>query len=148
MTVQISDDIVDVLISQHEQLKDLLAGVQAARGADRKRLFGALADLLHVHESGEQVVVYPAMCDRTNGGAAVAVICLAEGARVGRAAAELHELGTDDAAFTVKFATFRQAFLDHAGREERDEFPRLRRYVPRQQLHLMANELRNVQSMS
>ena len=148
MIVQISDDIVDVLTSQHEQLRVLLADVQAARGADRRRLFGELAGLLRAHESGEQVVVYPVMCDRTYGGSGVAVICLTEGASVGRAAAELHELGTEHAAFTAKFAAFRQAFLDHARREERDEFPRLRRYVPRQQLHLMANELRNVQSMS
>jgi hemerythrin HHE cation binding domain-containing protein len=148
MTVQISDDIVDVLISQHEQLRVLLADVQAAHGADRKRLFGVLADLLRANESGEQVVVYPVMCDRTYGGGAVAVICLTEGASLGRAAAELHELTTHHATFTIKFATLRQAFLDHAGRGERDEFPRLRRYVPKQHLHLMANELRNVQSMS
>jgi hypothetical protein len=147
MTVR-ADDIVDVLLSQHEQLRQLLARVPAAPGGDRKRLLGELANLLHAHEFGEQAVVYPAVCDRTSGGSAVAVACMAEEGRIARASAELHDLGPDHPAFNVKFAAFHQAFLDHAAHEEHDEFPRLRRYVPTQRLHLMANELRNVQTMS
>jgi hypothetical protein len=148
MTIRMSDDVVDVLIGQHAQLNDLMIGVAAADGNERRRLLDVLAGRVHAHEAGERVVVYPVVCDRTRGGGPVAVACLAEGAQVAQAAAELLELGADHPTFGVQFAALHQAFLDHAAREENVEFPRLRRYVPTQKLHTMANELRNVQTMS
>jgi hypothetical protein len=148
MTGRSPVDVVDVLIGQHDRLRLLLDQVPAAPAADRRRLFAELASTLHSHEFGEQVVVYPAACDRTPRGGAVAVACLTEGYRVARAAAELRALGSDHPAFQVMFASLRRAFLHHAAREEREEFPGLRRYVPTERLHRMAHELRDVQAMS
>lgn len=64
MPVRRADDVVDVLLSQHEQLRQLLADVLAAPGDDQKRLFGELADVLSAHEHGEQIVVHPAVRDK------------------------------------------------------------------------------------
>lgn len=147
MTTRMAVDVVEVLVRQHQDL-ELLAGVRDADGADRGRLFDALAGRLRVHEAGERVVVYPVACDRTSGGGRVAAACLAEGTRIALDAAELLDLGSDHPAFGIRFAELHQAFLDHAAREEDYEFPRLRRYVPTQKLHMMANELRDVQTMS
>lgn len=148
MTARMSGDVVDVLMNQHTQLKELMDGVRAAEGDERRRLLDVLAGRLHAHEAGERVVVYPVVSDHTVGGGPVAVACLAEGARVARAAAAILDLGADHPTFGVKFEALHRAFLDHAAREEDFEFPRLRRYVPTQKLHMMANELRNVQTMS
>src|SRR2546423_4667626 len=43
-------DVVDVLIDQHTQVKQLLAQTSAARGAEKQRLFDQLAQLLEMHE--------------------------------------------------------------------------------------------------
>jgi hypothetical protein len=148
VTVKV-DDIVDVLLDQHQQLRQLCAEVQAATGHDKERLVGALAVLMRLHEIGEQAVVHPVTRDHTApGGDLVAGACVAEEAQARWAILDLQDLGVDHPAFAARFAAFHQAVLDHAAHEERDEFPLLRRYVPTQRLHTMANELRNVQIMS
>jgi hypothetical protein len=104
---------------------------------------------MRAHELGEQAVVHPVTRDHIQrGGDLLAGVCVAEEERARWAIADLKHLGVDHPGFTAKFAAFQQAFLDHAAHEERDEFPRLRRFVPTQRLHTMANELRNVQAMS
>jgi hypothetical protein len=147
MSVRNSDDIVDVLVSQHEQLGSLFAEVRAATGDDRKVLFGELTDLLHAHEHGERIVVHPVTHDRTRGGAGIAESHIAAEDVIGRQAAELQDLGLGDPGFGAKLTALEAAVRDHNAAEERDEFPHLRRFVPTQRLHLMANELRNVQTM-
>src|SRR5256885_648913 len=103
---------------------------------------------MHRHERGEQAVVHPVTRDHTQRGDLVTEACAAEEERARWAILDLQDLGVDHPSFTAKFAAFRQAVLDHAAHEERDELPLLRRYVPTQRLHTMANELRNVQTMS
>jgi len=149
VTVNNADDIVDVLLDQHRQLRQLCTQVHTATGPDKKRRFGDLAMLMRLHELGEQAVVHPVTRDHTRrGGDLVAGACAGDEERARWAILDLQDLGVDHPGFTAKFAAFQQAVLDHAAHEERDEFPLLRRYVPTQRLHTMANELRNVQAMS
>jgi Hemerythrin HHE cation binding domain len=147
-TVSNADDIVDLLLDQHQQLHRLCTQVQAATGADRKLLFADLTALVHRHELGEQTVVHPVTRDHTKrDGDAVATICAAQEEHAGRAIAPLADLGVDHPSFPARFAAFHQTLLEHLAYEERDEFPRLRRYVPTQRLHTMANHIRNVRAM-
>ncbi len=140
-------DIVDVLLDQHQKLRQLCADVQSATGEDKTRLLRDLTRLVYVHEYGERAVVHPATRDRTTGGDPVGRACQAEGERTIRAIAELRELSVDHPDFGAKFAAFREAVVDSDAHEERDEWPLLRRYVPTQGLHMMAHEIRNVQAM-
>jgi Hemerythrin HHE cation binding domain len=149
VTVNTADDIVDVLIAQHQQLWQLCTHVQAATGEYRRRLFDDLTVLVHLHELGEQMVVHPVTRDHTQGrGDAVATACVAQEEQTGRAIAALDDLGVDHPSFPTRFGAFHQTLLDHIAHEERDEFPRLRQFVPTQKLHTMANEIRNVQALS
>lgn len=141
------EDIVDLLLAQHRQLDDLCDDVRTATDAHRERLFGELDRLLHTHETGEQRVVHPVTRDRTMGGDAIGRSCAAEEKPITRAMTELRDLGTAHPAFAAKYLALHRAVLDHNAHEERDEFPRLRRYVPAQRLHMMAQELRDVQTM-
>jgi hypothetical protein len=149
VTIDNRGDIVDVLLQQHERLRELCAAVQTAGEGQKNQLFGELCDLVYLHEFGERTVVHPVTRDQTSaGGDAVAVARGAEEDRAGWAIAELQDLGADHPAFTAKFTAFHRAVHDHAGHEEREEFPRLRLYVPIQRLYTMANHLRDVQAMS
>jgi hemerythrin superfamily protein len=139
-------DVVDVLLGQHEQVKALFSKIAAASEPDRQALFTALTQLLHVHESGEQQVVHPAL--RTGGDDDKVVAArLAEEKEADAVIAELTSLGVDHPEFASKFEEFHQAVLDHAAHEENEEFPRLRNQVPVEQLRMMAGELRSVQAM-
>lgn len=140
-------DIVDVLLDQHEQLRRLCAEVEAAPEAAKKRPFADLTRLIQRHEYGERTVVHPVTRDRAAGGDPVGRASLAEEQRIEAALSELADLGVDHPAFGGKFALLRRALLDHADHEESDEFPLLRRYVRAEQLHTLANEIRDVQAM-
>lgn len=76
------------------------------------------------------------------------MFCRTEEDSIEQAAAELQDFGVDHPTFAVRFEMFRESLLEHLAHEERDEFPHLRRYLPAQRLHAMANQLRNVQTMS
>jgi Hemerythrin HHE cation binding domain len=141
-------DVVDVLLGQHERMRQLCAAVDQSAGADKKHLFAELDELVNLHELGDRAVVHPATRESTVvGGDAVALACMAEEGNIERAVAELNFLGVEDAAFDGKFATVWRAILEHLAYEEREEFPLLRQYVRAAHLHTMASELNDFQIM-
>jgi hypothetical protein len=140
-------DVVDVLRTQHDQMRRLCGDVERAGGADKKRLFAELDLLVNLHELGDRTIIHPATRDSTPSGDAVGVACMVEEGNIERAIAELHALGVDDTAFDVKFAAVHAAILDHHAHEERDEFPLLRLYVKPQRLHMMVGQLHDIQVM-
>ncbi|MEZ0110357.1 putative membrane protein/hemerythrin superfamily protein [Catenulispora sp. EB89] len=140
-------DIVEVLLAQHEHIKETFARVQAASGDTKEQLFGELAALLHAHESGEQQVVHPVTrAAKHDGGDLVAMACIAEERQADQRIAELKKLGTGHSQFDAKLEAFHQAVLAHAAHEERDEFPRLSQ-LPAERRQAMANELRSVDAI-
>jgi hypothetical protein len=141
-------DVVDVLLEQHERIRQLCTAVDRADGAAKKQLFAELDELVNLHERGDRKVVHPATRASTVvGGDAVALACMIEEGNIERAVGELLSLGSADAAFDGKFTTLWQAILDHLAHEEREEFPLLRQYVGGAHLHRMANELHDFQVM-
>ena len=143
-----TDDIVDLLLRQHERITESFAAVHNTAGTDQKLAFSALISMLHTHEHGEQVVVHPIMRDRTSGGGPVGESYSAVEEVIAQQVAQLQDGGVDHPMFDARLETLRRVFAEHAANEERDEFPRLRTFVPAQRLHLMANELCNVQVMN
>jgi hemerythrin superfamily protein len=141
-----TDDVVDVLIAQHQQVKALMGRVAAAEGQDKQRLFAELVDLLKTHEKGEQRVVHPVMRSSIDGGESTANARLGEEERADQLIAEVETMITDSREFDMWFEQLRHAVLDHAAHEEREEFPKLRREVPAARLRTMAEELIAVQT--
>jgi hypothetical protein len=138
---------VDVLLDQHDRMRHLCAAVERSDGAARARHFTELSRLVRVHELAERKVVHPATRNANPAGDAIGVACMAEEEQINRAFAGLAALGVEHGTFDVRFAAAHAAVLHHAQREERDEFPLLRRYVGTQRLHMMASELHDVQTM-
>ncbi|WIM97310.1 hemerythrin domain-containing protein [Actinoplanes oblitus] len=140
-------DVIDLLLEQHDEIRRLCAGVERSRGAERERRFAELAHLVHLHERGARVVVHPAVRNGTATADMVGVARTLEGAAIERSLVTLHDLGTRHPGFGSGFAALYRAILEHATREELDEFPILRVQVPVQRLHMMAGELNDVQVM-
>jgi hypothetical protein len=140
-------DVVQVLHSEHDQMRRLCTDVRKADDADKRVLFAELYQLVNVHELGDLAVVHPAARRYPANGSTVALACMTEGGDIVRALADLHALGVDHATFDSKFAIVHRAIHDHTAHEERDEFPLLRRYVSTQRLHMMAGELHDVEVM-
>ena len=136
-----TDDVVDILIAQHEQLKELMARTAAAEGDDKQQLFSELVELLKAHEKGEQRVVHPVTRSTVDDGAATANARLGEEERADRLIAEIDLMVAGSREFDTWFEQLQHAVLDHAAHEEREEFSKLRRELDPMRLRTMAEEL-------
>ncbi|NUP53895.1 MAG: cyclase/dehydrase [Catenulispora sp.] len=135
------DDVVDVLLAQHAQIKDLMTRTSAAEGEDKQRLFTELTTQLKLHEKGEQRVVHPVTRTRVEDGARTADLRLGEEARADQLIAEMADMAPDSGEFDASLAKLRKDVLAHAEHEERTEFPKLRRELSTARLRTMAEEL-------
>lgn len=143
-----SFDIVDVLIEQHDHMRQLCAEVKRSHGPARRRLFAELNRLVNVHELGDRRIVHPAARNSGAAGDAVGVACMTEEGTIERAFAALTALGVEPGSFDVRFAAAHDALLAHHAHEERDEFPLLRTHVGTQRRHMMVGELHDLQVMA
>lgn len=120
------NDAVDLLLRQHEEIRRLFTEVDRAKGDRRQEAFARLCRYLAVHETAEEEIVHPLARRTIRDGDRVIGARLEEeneGKRVLRA---LEKMGTSATGFAPLFAEFRASVLEHAEREEREEFAELR----------------------
>jgi hemerythrin superfamily protein len=126
----VEQDVVDLLITQHTQIRDLFLEVESANGKARGELFRRLVRLLAVHETAEEQLVHPLARLQVQGGGDIVDDRLAEEHQAKRALAALEKMGPDAPEFPRLLAELRASVLEHAGHEEAYEFRYLRRDVP------------------
>jgi hemerythrin superfamily protein len=148
VTTAQDQDVVELLLDQHDQIKSLFSQVQTAQGATKRELFEDLVRLLAVHETAEEEVVHPTARKRVPSGAEVVQNRLHEEDEAKHALAQLYDMGVDHPEFDSKFAAFMNAVTEHAMHEETEEFPQLRQNVPAEQLRRMAGAVRAAQSIA
>jgi hemerythrin superfamily protein len=132
-----SQDVVDLLRTQHDEIKRLLARVRTATGEARRDAFQQLVRLLAVHESAEELLVHPAA--RESAGDSVVAARRHEEYEAKHILSELYDLGMQAPMFDRRFEEFERAVLAHATHEETEEFPPLRRHTDVERLRRMAD---------
>jgi hemerythrin superfamily protein len=142
VTTTQDQDVLDLLVKQHNQIKSLFQQVPAAQGASKRDLFEQLVRLLAVHESAEEEVVHPAARRKAQAGDAVVDARLREEDEAKKALAELYTMGVDHAQFDAKLAGLATAVTQHAEREEHEEFPYLRQNLDVDARRRMAGAVR------
>jgi hemerythrin superfamily protein len=145
-TTEQQQDVIELLLQQHDEIKALFAQVKSARGDARQEAFQALVRLLAVHESAEEQVVHPAA--RHDVGDAVVDARLQEESEAKHVLSDLYDLGVDSPEFPAKFAEFEQAVLAHATHEEQEEFPQLRHSTEPDKLRRMAGAVRAAEALA
>ncbi len=118
-------DVVDFLVSQHEQIKVLFAETLAASGEAREKAFVELRRLLAVHETAEEEIVHPRAKRKISDGTAVVDERLHEEHEAKAVLQQLESLDVDSEEFTRELTKLRDAVIDHAEHEEQDEFAKL-----------------------
>ncbi len=141
-------DVVDLLQTQHNEIKSLFSRLETAKGTEKRELFEDLVRLLAVHESAEEGVVHPAARRAISGGDQVVDSRLHEEDEAKHVLAELYNLGVEHPDFDAKLAKFRDAVIEHATREENDEFRYLREKLPSERLERMAGAVRAAESLA
>src|SRR4051812_44730692 len=119
-------DVVDLLLEQHDQIKALFSQLETAQAPAKQELFEDLVRLLAVHESAEEEVIHPTARRKLDDGDQVVDARLHEEDEAKHVLAELYDMGVDHPEFDAKLAALGQAVIQHATSEESEEFLRLR----------------------
>ncbi|MDU0315384.1 hypothetical protein RKE38_16925 [Phycicoccus sp. M110.8] len=117
------DDVVRVLVEQHELIRQSFGQVRAVSGAARAVAFADLAHLLCVHEALEEEFLRPVTAEI--GELDIARARLSEELRAESALARCKGLDAESDEFELALGQLQAAVLDHAGMEEAEELPAL-----------------------
>jgi hemerythrin superfamily protein len=142
------NDVVALLLHQHDEVRRLFAGVKNARPADRAEAFDRLRRMLAVHETAEELIVHPDARKLIANGDLVVDARLAEEHAAKQILVELESLGPEDASFLPKLEELRMAVEDHAEREEQEEFPHLRSAHSGSRLKAMAKAVKVAEALA
>ena len=124
--VHSTDDVVKFLRDQHNLIKDMFDEVlSASEPKAREKAFTELRALLAVHESAEEMVVHPRARALDDGDAIVDARLKEEHeAKEQLSKLEKMDIGSDE--FLDELTKFRDDVVEHAEREENEEFSILR----------------------
>ncbi|WP_433713902.1 hemerythrin domain-containing protein [Nocardia sp. CA-084685] len=147
MTLPATEDVVDLLMAQHRQIEGLLAQLKSGQG-DKSELFKELVRLLAVHESAEEEAVHPVAARARFGADQMVGQRRDEENHAKCALANLYDLGVDHPDFDAELAAFADAVIDHASREENEEFALLRQQFSVHQLERMAGSVRAAEAVA
>lgn len=135
--IQSPNDVVDFLVTQHEQIKSLFDKTLSSSGKQREESFVELRRLLAVHETVEEEIVHPRVKRKVADGKSVVEPRLQEEHEAKIRLRELEKIDVDSAVFTNQLAELREAVLAHAEHEERDEFTKLAQQLTNDELDQM-----------
>jgi hemerythrin superfamily protein len=119
-------DVVDLLIHQHSQIRDLFDEVENTLGEARKNAFDRLVRLLAVHETAEEEIIHPLARRVLPGGEEIVDDRLEEERQAKEKLARLESMDPETPQFLSELDKLRIAVLTHARAEERYEFQRIR----------------------
>jgi hemerythrin superfamily protein len=127
VTVDLTDrrDVVSHVLAQHERIRDLFEQVEDASPGRRADVFQPLIRLLAVHETAEEMVIYPALTFAGSDALAVVRDRKAEEDKAKKSLARLEGLDASSSTFLRALREFRDDVLDHASAEEREVLPLL-----------------------
>jgi hemerythrin superfamily protein len=132
---------------QHDQIRELFDAVAAAPDEDRAEVFQPLVRLLAVHETAEEMVIYPAAA-KGEAGKEIVSERKAEEDAAKKTLVELEKLDATSAEFGELFATFRATVLEHAEAEELEVFPLLTEVADAEELKRMTRQLEVAEAMA
>lgn len=141
-------DVVDFLVSQHEQIKTLFAETLEHSGKEREKAFIELRRLLAVHETAEEEIVHPRAKQKIPDGDKVVGERLEEEHEAKSILGKLEELDIDSDEFTEQLEKLRDAVLDHAEHEEKEEFSKLQEELSEKELEKLGRAAKLAESVA
>src|SRR5205809_122355 len=147
-TTKTETTATELLRQQHQTVQQLLSQFVPSSGSDRGDLFDCLQATLAVHETAEEMVVYPVLRGINDQGRQIAEKRINEESEAKDVLAQLEKLGVDDPGFEPHFEQFRTSVLEHAEAEEAEVFPMLEAHVEGEKLQKMATSIRLAEKMA
>jgi hemerythrin superfamily protein len=147
MTSKDPEDVIDLLLRQHQEIRERFAELQSATGERRRDAFRGLVRLLAVHETAEEEVVHP-IARTARGAETIVQARLAEEHKAKDLLSTLDRIGPDAEGFDMLLLQLRDDVLAHAEHEEREEFPKLRASCDPDKLRGMALAVRAAEAVA
>lgn len=141
-------DALEILLAQHNQIKQLFALVESSEGETRQEEFDHLRALLAIHETAEEEVLRPVTRSSVPDGDKVADARMHEENEAKQVLAKLEKLGADSAQFMPMFLEFKESVVNHAEHEEHEEFPGIRASKSPEELRSMGKRIRLAEKMA
>jgi hemerythrin superfamily protein len=142
-SISSSQDVVDFLLAQHETIRGLFKETLDASDAEsQKESFTRLRTLLAVHETAEEMMVHPRVRRKIDGAGEVVDARLDEEHRAKQALQELEGMDFNTAEFAKALIHLQRAVLEHAEKEESEEFPLLKDQLDAEELRQLAVAVR------
>jgi hemerythrin superfamily protein len=138
----------ELLRQQHDNVKQMFSQFVPAKGEQRSDLFNCIRATLAVHETVEEMVIYPALRSVGEDGNRLADQRLEEESEAKQMLSDLEKLDLDSTDFETKFETFRTAVLEHAQAEETTVFPALESHLSADKLREMAQAIELAERMA
>jgi hemerythrin superfamily protein len=147
--VQSTDDVVNFLKDQHNLIKDMFDDVlSASSDSAREKAFVDLRQLLAVHETAEELVVHPRARNELSNGDEVVDARLSEEHEAKKQLQRLESMDIGSTEFLAELKLFQHAVVDHADREEAEEFGQLQRDLDAEDLKRMAGAVRAAEALA
>lgn len=125
-------DAIELLKSQHQQVKHLFEEIEKAQGEEKEEIFAQIADALAVHATIEEKEFYPATRSaRTDDLLREAV---EEHLGVKRIIADLLECDSADPQYDAKIKVLKENVEHHVKEEEGDLFPKVKKLLDQKTL--------------
>jgi hemerythrin superfamily protein len=135
MTTSTGDqDVVDILTTDHREVRELVSQIPGADPAQRRDMADTVIAELMRHAVAEEMYVYPAMRDHLPDGESRVQHDIDEHQQLVEVMKELEDLDPGDVRFLEALARLEQVLRDHVSDEESDQFPQLRAVLTREQL--------------
>ena len=122
-------DVVSRVRRQHDTIRDLFAQLDRAAASEREPIFERLVRLLSVHETAEEMVIYPRLSITGAGALDVVRARKREEDQAKKALADLEDMDPAGDAFDTAIARFRADVEEHAELEETEILPLLEERV-------------------
>ncbi len=147
--VQSTTDVVDFLKHQHNLIKDMFDDVlHASDPKAREKAFVDLRQLLAVHETAEEMVVHPRARFEVADGDSIVDARLAEEHEAKEQLSALEKMDIASQEFLDELTKFRDSVVEHAEREENEEFNQLQAELDDAALERMAGAARAAEAIA
>jgi len=142
-------DVVDVLISDHRDVTALIGEIwSVADPMIRRDLMDTAISELVRHAVAEEMYVYPAMRKHLPDGDKAVEHDIEEHKELERAMKELESVDVSGTEFDGALRRLEALLADHVQDEESEQFPELRRRVPREELTELATKVETAKKLA
>ncbi|MCT9928947.1 hemerythrin domain-containing protein [Planotetraspora sp. A-T 1434] len=141
-------DVIELLIRQHVQIRELFDEVDRGQGDQRREAFSRLVRLLAVHETAEEEIVHPYARRKLVGGDTIVDNRLHEEEEAKEMLARLDDMDVTTPEFSQELERLRAAVFAHAAAEERYEFSELKAATTEGERRAMAVGVKAAEAMA